>query len=165
MYGYGRYHSFESNHRCLYHALYVAWPCMLDPCYAGQCTEDLNAMTYTCTCPNGVDGAFCEVGKNTKNAHIDGLVQGRRNSSALAMELRLSCTSRSIWWLVCQKQESSAGTSNYIPQYLWGVVTCPCLCYVLLAHQSWHIMIVDPCICKRKARYNFNVINALWKHI
>ena len=26
------------------------------------------------------------------NIHIDGLVQGRRNSSALAMELRLSCT-------------------------------------------------------------------------
>ena len=28
--------------------------------------------------------------------HIDGLVQERRNSSALAMELRLSCTSPSI---------------------------------------------------------------------
>ena len=37
--------------------------------------------------------------------HIDGLVQGIRNSSALAMELRLSCTDASIcqrfygcWW-------------------------------------------------------------------
>ena len=29
--------------------------------------------------------------------HIDGLVQGRRSSSALAMELRLSCTNPSIW--------------------------------------------------------------------
>ena len=29
--------------------------------------------------------------------HIDGLVQERRNSSALAMELRLSCTNPSIW--------------------------------------------------------------------
>ena len=28
--------------------------------------------------------------------HIDGLVQERRNSSALAMELRLSCTNPSI---------------------------------------------------------------------
>ena len=28
--------------------------------------------------------------------HIDGLVQERRNSSALAMELRLSCTKPSI---------------------------------------------------------------------
>ena len=31
---------------------------------------------------------------------IDGLVQGRRNSSALAMELRLSCTNPSKW-LAC----------------------------------------------------------------
>ena len=29
--------------------------------------------------------------------HIDGLVQERRNSSASAMELRLSCTNPSIW--------------------------------------------------------------------
>ena len=33
------------------------------------------------------------------NADIDGLVQERRNSSALAMELRLSCTNSSIWYL------------------------------------------------------------------
>ena len=31
-----------------------------------------------------------------KYPHIDGLVQERRNSSALAMELRLSCTNPSI---------------------------------------------------------------------
>ena len=30
-------------------------------------------------------------------AHIEGLVQERRNSSALAMELRLSCTNPSIY--------------------------------------------------------------------
>ena len=29
--------------------------------------------------------------------HIDGLVQERRNSSALAMELRLSCINPSTW--------------------------------------------------------------------
>ena len=29
---------------------------------------------------------------------IDGLVQERRNSSALAMELRLPCTKPCIWW-------------------------------------------------------------------
>ena len=35
---------------------------------------------------------------NTLEWHyIDGLVQERRNSSALAMELRLSCTNPSIW--------------------------------------------------------------------
>ena len=31
------------------------------------------------------------------NAHIDGLEQERRNSSTLAMELRISCTKPSIW--------------------------------------------------------------------
>ena len=31
------------------------------------------------------------------NLHIDGLVQEKRNSSALAMELRLPCTNPSIW--------------------------------------------------------------------
>ena len=29
--------------------------------------------------------------------HIDGLVQERRNSSVLAMELRISCINPSIW--------------------------------------------------------------------
>ena len=32
-----------------------------------------------------------------KQHHIDGLVQERRNSSALAMELRLSCTNPSVY--------------------------------------------------------------------
>ena len=31
-----------------------------------------------------------------------------------------------------------AGTSNYIPQYLWDVITCPCLWYLLQAQQSWN---------------------------
>ena len=31
-----------------------------------------------------------------QNVHFDGLVQERRNSSVLAMELRLSCTNPSI---------------------------------------------------------------------
>ena len=34
------------------------------------------------------------------NVHIDGLVQERRNSSALAMELCLSCINPSIWHTV-----------------------------------------------------------------
>ena len=63
--------------------------------------------------------------------NIDGLVQERRNSSALAMELRLSCTKPSIWGLVCQKQIWRTGTRNYIPRYtpqhLWDVFTFPCL--------------------------------------
>ena len=38
------------------------------------------------------------------------------------------------WGLTgCQKQVSRAGTSNYIPQYLWDVITCPCSWHLLLA--------------------------------
>ena len=40
------------------------------------------------------------------------------------------------WGLECQKQVSRTGTSNYIPQYLWDVITCPCPWYLLLAHKS-----------------------------
>ena len=36
------------------------------------------------------------------------------------------------WGVVCQKQVSGAGTSNYSPQILWGVITCPCPWYLLL---------------------------------
>ena len=32
---------------------------------------------------------------------------------------------------------SRAETSNYIPQYLWDVITCPCPRYPLLAQLSW----------------------------
>ena len=39
--------------------------------------------------------------------HIDGLVQERRNSSALAMELRLSCTNPSTWVSWCVKSPAS----------------------------------------------------------
>ena len=35
------------------------------------------------------------------------------------------------WGLGCQKHESRTGTSNYIPQYLWDVITCPCPWYLL----------------------------------
>ena len=41
-----------------------------------------------------------------------------------------------LWWLVCQKQVSRAGTSNYTPQLLWDVITCTCPWYLLLARKS-----------------------------
>ena len=44
--------------------------------------------------------------------HIDGLVQERRNSSALAMELRLACTNPSIYASVNQ---SSIGSDKAKP--------------------------------------------------
>ena len=42
---------------------------------------------------------FLRVTLRTGMFNIDGLVQERRNSSALAMELRLSCTNSSIWFI------------------------------------------------------------------
>ena len=36
--------------------------------------------------------------------------------------------------LVCQKKVSMAWTNNYIPQYLWDVITCPCPWHLPLAH-------------------------------
>ena len=38
-----------------------------------------------------------ELMENWQLLYIDGLVQERHNSSALAIELRLSCTNPSIW--------------------------------------------------------------------
>ena len=48
------------------------------------------------TCQNHDNGYFISAGPWS---NIDGLVQERRNSSALAMELRLSCTKPSIWYV------------------------------------------------------------------
>ena len=45
---------------------------------------------------------------------IDGLVQERRNSSALAMELRLSCTNSSKWSEMYIKQQSQILYENHI---------------------------------------------------
>ena len=46
----------------------------------------------------------------------------------------------SIWEVLWQKQVSRARTCNYIPQYLWGVITCPCPWTPLLTQHSLHIL-------------------------
>ena len=40
------------------------------------------------------------------------------------------------WGVLCQEQVSRAGTSNYIPQYLWDVITCPSPWYLLQTQHS-----------------------------
>ena len=46
-----------------------------------------------------------------RHIDLDGLVQERCNSSALAMELRLSCIDPSIWcWTECNRWHAVAGT-------------------------------------------------------
>ena len=59
-------------------------------------------------------------------------------------DISFPSTDAGVPWLVVfliegmsQKQVSRAGTSNYIPQYLWDIITCPCPWYLLLAHNFW----------------------------
>ena len=47
--------------------------------------------------------------------------------------------SRHISGLGFQKQVSREGTSNYIPQYLWSVITCHYPWYLFLGHESKYI--------------------------
>ena len=69
--------------------------------------------------------------------HFDGLVQEKRNSSALAMELRLSCTNP--WnWYKCDNKPSwgNCGVSFYTPctTKLWGAI-------LVSLHPSIHLSI------------------------
>ena len=43
------------------------------------------------------------------------------------------------WGLACQKQVSQAVANNFIPLYLWDVITCPSPWYLLLAHKYSYI--------------------------
>ena len=42
--------------------------------------------------------------------------------------------------VLCQKHVSRTGTNNYIPHYLWDVITCPCPWYLLMAHSFYVAM-------------------------
>ena len=54
----------------------------------------MNGISFHVACVHGSTPGFIE-------AYIDGLVQEKSNSSALAMELRLSCTNPSIYeWYI-----------------------------------------------------------------
>ena len=58
------------------------------------------------------------------------------------------------WGVFYQKQISRAEKNNYIPQYLWDVITCPCPWYLLLAHKSSYapmdLVVVHSDICNRQ---------------
>ena len=75
---------------------------------------------YTITSSSHQSDLVVLLSHNNDNSIIDGVSTKRRNSSALAMELRLSCTKPSIWRLWCQKQVSQIGISNCTPQYSVG---------------------------------------------
>ena len=57
-----------------------------------------------------------------------------------------------MWRLVYQKQVSRAGTSNYIQQYLWDVITCPRPWYLLPVHRSSYQDLTQECLVHLVAR-------------
>ena len=65
-------------------------------------------------------------------------LSGRTKPSASPILMHREYMKWDVW---CQKQVSRAWTSNYIPQKLWDVITCPCPWYLLLAQQSWNVYI------------------------
>ena len=81
-----------------------------------------------------------------KNAKIESIFRSQKLPTYIVYPVR-SCdvfgvlSGHQIWGLVCRKQMRRAGTSNYTPQYLWGVITWPCTWYLLLA-------IRDPTVCR-----------------
>ena len=75
----------------------------------------------------------CDSSWNNTRYDIDGLVQERRNSSALAMELRLSCTNPSVWsafalpcWLISEDIQGMPQTGMSPWRPLPGLLSrCP----------------------------------------
>ena len=60
------------------------------------------------------------------------------------MHMNLTCfvlvSSYHISGMLCEKQVSRTGTSNYTPHILWDVITCLCPGYLLLSqHSSWNL--------------------------
>ena len=51
------------------------------------------------------------------------------------------------WGVLCQKQVSRAGTSNYMPHILWGVITCAYPLYLLQAQHSWNMHMIRVLLC------------------
>ena len=63
---------------------------------------------------------------------------------------------------VCQKFVSRAGTSNYIPYYLWDVITCHYPWYLLLAQHSSFVNLCRS-IIKCSASIPHNSLFTFWK--
>ena len=76
--------------------------------------------------------------------------------------------------LVCQKQVSRAGTSNYIPQILKDAITCPCPWYLLLRDREpaittrryyrtkWLVPALDTCFWYRSPQMSWLYVTRSW---
>ena len=65
--------------------------------------------------------------------------------------------------VLCQKQVSRAGTSNYTLQYLWDVITCPCPWYLLRSGTTLQILWdVITCPCPWYLLQSGTTLQILW---
>ena len=81
-------------------------------------------------------------------SHIDGLAQERRNSSALAMELRLSCTNPSIYHRDCSTwDERSFWSIGNVWRRWWRVLRFDMygICLHLLHICQWMLKMLHTC--------------------
>ena len=69
-----------------------------------------------------------------------------------------------------RKQVSRAGTSNYILQILWGVITCPCLdtCFWPNIYKITHLQMTAlqrhrPWIPRKPSKYFANFLKIKWR--
>ena len=79
------------------------------PCRVYDCTEDIRPPSPTPLIPSTIF-----------HQHVDGLMQGRCNSSALAMEWRLFCTDPSMCTLITPEPPSPCAAPLSFPTY-WGL--------------------------------------------
>ena len=78
----------------------------------------------------------------TSMIHIDGLVQERRNSSALAMELRLSCANPSTW-------SKQVGEHSGLPSCSTHAITQVYLTNIwdsFRGDKSWTAVLLNPAV-------------------
>ena len=70
------------------------------------------------------------IGKFIWIISVDGLVQERRNSHALAMEIHLSCTNPSTWtvgpWYVWREMQDELLKSSFGARSIWFSYTSGC---------------------------------------
>ena len=68
--------------------------------------------------------------------------------NSISCYLLVTYTPKLMWYTAHpKKQVSRAGTSKYIPQYPWNIITWPCPWYQPLAHQSPIIHPVHVLLC------------------
>ena len=76
--------------------------------------------------------------KKSTHGKIDGIVQERRNSSVLAMELRLSCTNSSKCFMTCKRTHDSSKHIDLIGIFMsYTIFVLTILIAYVRRHKRW----------------------------